>query len=784
MRVQFRLDGSDREPTTREAVDAFHLLREDPDGEIVIEPAGDIGSSAIRARFAPSAEGVVIVPQDPECTIFVNGAAAAGPVPVRAGDRVRLGPAGPTIELLEIDPAASDGAARAPAGGPGAESTVQAKPRHRALLRGSERVGRFEVGGGGVIGRDPGVAQYHLDHAHVSRRHASLAVEGRRVVINDLGSSNGTYVNGRRLEQPATLVPGDRIDIGPFSLQFDGTGLVSRSRSNNIELAAQGLSRVVRDRSTGRPLALLDDIELVIRPREFVCLLGPSGSGKSTLLAILSGRNPPTAGVVTVNDEDLYANFEVLKEDMAVVPQKDVLHESLSVGGALHYTAELRLPPDLSRREIETCVSDILDVVGLAARRGTMIRDLSGGQVKRASLANELVAGPSLLFLDEVTSGLDEQTDREVMELFQQLAEGGKTVVCITHSLANVETSCHLVVILTEGGRLAFVGTPAEARGYFGISRLGDVYQALATRVPAEWHDQFRASPFYRRYVADRMPAESAPAPAVRSASAPPARRGAGALRQAWILTRRYLAVWWGDRQALLVLAGQGLLVAILLGLVFGRLGAVAEPLERVPRTINLLLLLAVSCYWFGCNTAAKELVKERVIFLRERDFNLRVGAYFASKLMVLTLIAVAQATLLDAVVRPWCDLPGSAAAQWAVLAALAAAGTCAGLLVSALARTEEVATALVPIVVIPQIILAGVVAPLKGVADALAKGLVSVYWGQQSLERLLPKDDLELVGKEAGAWASPLGIVFVQALACAVAAVVVLRLTGAKGRR
>ena len=135
-------------------------------------------------------------------------------------------------------------------------------------------------------------------------------------------------------------------------------------------------------------------------------------------------------------------------------------------------------------------------MVGLTKRRDTLIRHLSGGQVKRASLANELVARPSLLFLDEVTSGLDEQTDREVMELFRQVADGGKTVVCITHSLANVEATCHLVVILTEGGRLAFFGTPDEAKAYFKIPRLGDVYrQARRAQAAERWHSAVSGEP-------------------------------------------------------------------------------------------------------------------------------------------------------------------------------------------------------------------------------------------------------------------------------------------------
>jgi energy-coupling factor transporter ATP-binding protein EcfA2 len=285
----------------------------------------------------------------------------------------------------------------------------------------------------------------------------------------------------------------------------------------------------------------------------------------------------------------------------------------------------------MSRDEVESSVSDILDVVGLSSRRKNLIRHLSGGQVKRASLANELVSRPSLLFLDEVTSGLDEQTDREVMELFRQVAEGGKTVVCITHSLANVEATCHLVVILTEGGRLAFFGTPDEAKAYFQIARLGDVYRQLAQKTPEEWHNRFRATPFFKQYVIDRLPSETlserdSATPRVRAAG-----RRASSLRQAMVLTRRYVSIWRGDRQALAVMLGQSVLVALLLGMVYGNLSDVKLLPDRALRSVNLLLLLTVSCLWFGCNTAAKELVKERVIYLRERDFNLRIGGYFAS---------------------------------------------------------------------------------------------------------------------------------------------------------
>jgi energy-coupling factor transporter ATP-binding protein EcfA2 len=440
-------------------------------------------------------------------------------------------------------------------------------------------------------------------------------------------------------------------------------------------------------------------------------------------------------------------------------------------------TSELRLPPDTGRDEIAGSVADILEVVGLTKRRGTLIRHLSGGQVKRDSLANELMARPSLLFLDEVTSGLDEQTDRDMMELFRQVADGGKTMMCITHSLANVEATCHLVVILTEGGRLAFVGTPDEARTYFGVARLVDVYRKLAERKPEEWQAAFKASPLHARYVRERLPA-GPDADDEETAAAAPERTPVNPLRQAWILTRRYLAVSRGDPLAILAMLGQALLVALLLGALFGRLNR-----DNPALAVNLLFLLNVSCFWFGCNNAAKEVVKERVIYSRERDFNLRLDSYYASKFVVLVLIALAQVTLLFGIARTWCDPPGSVVGQWLVLAVLAVAGTALGLLISAFARTEEVAVALVPIAIMPQIILAGVIAPLSGVAEVLAKGLITAHWAEQALEALLPERDLSLLGRNPAGYAGSLLAVLLHLVVFAAATFLLLWLQD-RGKR
>jgi ABC-type multidrug transport system permease subunit len=219
-----------------------------------------------------------------------------------------------------------------------------------------------------------------------------------------------------------------------------------------------------------------------------------------------------------------------------------------------------------------------------------------------------------------------------------------------------------------------------------------------------------------------------------------------------------------------------------LLGAVFGDLNAVADVAKREPYCRNILLLLAVSCFWFGCNTAAKELVKERLIFLRERDFNLRVTAYFASKFLLLSLIAAVQATLLFLIVRIWCHPAGSAPQQWAVLTALAVAGTSIGLFVSAVARSEEVAIALLPIIVIPQLILADVVARLSGIVETLAKACVSVYWGQWALDGLAAEaDSMFFPAEHKGDFWGPLLVILAHAAVGAVVTVVVLSRTEGK---
>lgn len=206
--------------------------------------------------------------------------------------------------------------------------------------------------------------------------------------------------------------------------------------SGNVDLLVRDVSCDVRCRQArGVPKRILHGAHLRILPSEYVAVIGANGSGKSTLMNIIAGRMLPSEGTVLLNDRDLHANFHAVKQNIAFVPQQDVFHEQLTLRQALDRTAQLRLPPDTTVAQRHAAVNDAARSVD---RLDQPIGTLSGGQKKCASLASEILNRPSLLRLDEVTSGLDKSTDWQIMRLLRRLADDGVTIIVVTHTLANV----------------------------------------------------------------------------------------------------------------------------------------------------------------------------------------------------------------------------------------------------------------------------------------------------------------------------------------------------------
>jgi ABC-type multidrug transport system ATPase subunit len=353
-----------------------------------------------------------------------------------------------------------------------------------------------------VLGRAPD-CDVCLPHPMVSRYHAFLErLPDGSLRLRDLASVNGVWVNGVRLTEPVQVGPNQRVGVGPFLFTLADGVIHTVDSSRSLRLEARNLEKIV-SLGKGKTRKLLDDINLVVNPGEFVTLLGPSGSGKSTLMDALNGRRRATGGTVLANGEDFYRHFDNFRQSLGYVPQKDIVHTGLSVYKALYYTARLRLPKDTDPAELQARVEQVLKEMDLVPHRETLVANLSGGQIKRVSLGAELLAQPCLLYIDEATSGLDAGTEARMMRLFRRLADEGRSILCITHNVDNVE-QCHLILMLARG-KLVFYGPPQEAPGYFGINRISDVYDRLGEKDVSVWEKQFIDSPFHQRYIAQRL---------------------------------------------------------------------------------------------------------------------------------------------------------------------------------------------------------------------------------------------------------------------------------------
>jgi ABC-type multidrug transport system ATPase subunit len=595
---------------------------------------------------------------------------------------------------------------------------------------------RVPLDHGLTVGRQAMPGQVVLDHPNVSRRHAAFEVTGGNIVLRDLGGTNGTYVNGARLRGAHFLNSGDRIDIGPFELTFDGAALTWVWRVGNVELLVRGVSYDVPGRYVSAvPQRILHGANLCVRPSEFVAIIGVNGSGKSTLMNIMAGRVAPSDGAVLLNGGDLHANFQALKQDIAFVPQQDVLHEQLTLRQALDYVAQLRLPPDTTAEQRRAGVNDAARSVDLLDRLDQRIGALSGGQKKCASLASEILNRPSLLLLDEVTSGLDESADWEIMRLLRRLADDGMTIIMVTHTLANVSEFCDKVVCMGRGGQPTFVGAPSQVLDFFAVHRLGEVFNCTDELGAKYWRARFEATIGATGNLPSANESRGNPRRADLQRPREPAlvtlRRIA---RQGAILLHRNTRLLLSDRRTLVMAAVQSVLIGGLMGYAFGNFGTGQE---RINAENALLLLLGLSAIWLGCNAASKEIVGELAIYRREHDINLSTAAFIGAKYIVsgvFTVLQLAVVYLLAAALAE--GIPGNRPEQFLLLTIGAMAGTAMGLVVSAFANTRDQATTVVPLALVPQLILAGVLVPkLPDFATAVAKVAVSGYWLTEAMK-------------------------------------------------
>jgi ABC transport system ATP-binding/permease protein len=629
-----------------------------------------------------------------------------------------------------------------PISSPGLESVTQMGPT--AAPRTSEgklatsmlkilRPGRAtEVPAGGIkIGRatDNDIV---IPDVLASRHHATLVPKPGGAEIIDNRSINGTFVNGARVES-AVLHDGDTVTIGNVDLLFRGGTLVRRTETEAATrtggLEVHGVTWTIEGNKT-----LLDNISMAARPGMLTAVIGPSGAGKSTFARLVAGYTHPTTGTVSFEGHDVHAEYASLRSRIGMVPQDDVVHGQLTVRQALMYAAELRLPPDTNKADREQVVNQVLEELEMTKHLDTRVDKLSGGQRKRASVALELLTGPSLLILDEPTSGLDPALDRQVMTMLRQLADAGRVVLVVTHSLTYLDV-CDQVLLLAPGGKTAFYGPPNQIGPSMGTTNWADIFSSVAGDPDAA----------NKRFIAQHGPPPPQPAAQKPADLGEPTKTSLR--RQFSTIARRQMRLIVSDRGYFLFLAFLPFIMGVLSLTVPGNVGfGVPVPAIKGGEAPNepgqILVLLNVGAIFMGTALTVRALIGERAIFLREQAVGLSTSAYILAKVFVFAGFALMQSAIVVGInvwgkkwgpgaVTSGAVIPPRTLELYVDVAACCVAAAMTGLALSALAKSNEQIMPLLVIAIMSQLVFQGGMIPVTGrvVLDQLS-WITPARWG------------------------------------------------------
>ncbi|MEV7958938.1 FHA domain-containing protein, partial [Streptomyces sp. NPDC088141] len=562
----------------------------------------------------------------------------------------------------------------------------------------------------------------------VSRHHAEFhATPDGRFEIRDLGSHNGTYVNGQPLSKSgsAFIGPNDIVGVGHSTFRLVGDRLEEFVDTGEVSFSARHLTVTV---DGGKQI--LKDVSFGVPEKSLIAVIGPSGSGKSTLLKALTGYRPANQGDVLYDNRNLYKQFAELRQRIGLVPQDDILHKELTVTKALKYAAKLRFPADTTEAEREARILEVLAELKLDIHKDKKVTSLSGGQRKRVSVALELLTKPSLIFLDEPTSGLDPGMDRDVMQLLRGLADDGRTVLVVTHSVAELAI-CDKLLVMAPGGSVAYFGPPEEALNFFGYTTWADVFSAFENYRDYDWAGRWRGSQHYQMYAADidavaPQPMHMSPPQQLR----PPKPQSWTA--QLFTLMRRYVSVIASDKgfMGLMVILPAVLgIVSVVIPAKFGL--APPDPPSRFNSAAGtIMLILAVGMCFSGAANSVRELIKERVIYERERATGLSRSAYLMSKVIVLGVITAFQGVIICGIGFSTRELPAEglimppAVELCLTITALGFTSMMFGLVISSLVKTSEKTMPLLVMFAIVQVVFTGILFQVYG-----SPGLEQFAW-------------------------------------------------------
>lgn len=509
-------------------------------------------------------------------------------------------------------------------------------------------------------------------------------------------------------------------------------------------------------------------------PRGEVCaLLGPSGSGKTTLVRAVAGIAGTTGGSLHWENMDLELQ-DLPPSQIGYVPQFTISQENLTAEENILLALRLRVA-GLGRTALVTRAAELLELTGLTSAAQTLSKHLSGGQRRRLALAMELVSEPPLLLCDEVTSGLDARSEREILELLRRIArEGNRVVLVVTHGLRDLGAFDKVAVLV--GGHLAYLGPPDTLAHYFRAGQAEEIFERLPQRTGREWHTSWVK---HRAHFEENpQPGKSQPAAAGEEDHEPPEisrptanlpspfRQFLTLLATRWKIFFRHksnialqLGLVLGFPLVVALFALDGLpavpsLDAGLSGDVVRQLleaRTYAEGASKAGSAVSGLILLQVILLGLlGANNGAREIAGERAIYEKERFAGLNPAAYVAAKAVFLAVLVLLQSAWMTWFVRTVTGFPGDGTQQFVFFLLVNAALTAVCLGISALSRSADQASLASIYLVGFQLPLSGAVLALPTGLDAALRPFIAAYWSWsgalQSLRETRYYDVLEMV--------------------------------------
>jgi ABC-type multidrug transport system ATPase subunit len=508
-------------------------------------------------------------------------------------------------------------------------------------------------------------------------------------------------------------------------------------------------------RKDGEDVPLVDRVSIRVPKGHFMAIVGPSGCGKTTLLKTIAGLNPESGGSLHWDARDLSKEGDFSPSEIGYVPQFSIAYDPLTVDESIEAATRLRVRCR-NTEELDHRIDKVLEETGLGPISDRQVKVLSGGQKRRLGLAMELVSDPKLLLCDEVTSGLDPRSEREIVRLLHDLSrKDGRIVLSVTHSLAHLELYDSILVL--HEGRVAFHGPPEQVTHYFSVSDTEEVYPRLATQPSERWYaswekhrESYQKMMEKNRNLLITSGGLHVPVEVDAEEEAEGVRQPGFFSQFATLLSRRW-RIFFRDRgQVFLQLAiilCFPVLVTIFSDKASGNIKrfsdtrqseraeiqekiAISSDQAKVGSAISgIIMFQVVLLSLMGSNNSAREIAGERPIYEKEKFGGLRPSAYLASKVAFLACLVIGQSLWMAFFVNAFGSFRGDFIQHAGFLLLVNAAMTAICLAISSLMRTAEQASLLSIYLVGFQLPLSGAVLALPENVEVFTRPFISAYW-------------------------------------------------------